>query len=175
MDRSHLRFLKTWNLKYDELTSLQHSRYNWRSKITQLTEDQSPDCGRGSYFDLFMEFFYFKFNRKNIAFGILISIPISSLSWYYLHLPSRAKRILNQQKNLARETFFSWDSDGLICCSEIGKTKSPWSDFINIKENKKTILIYHSDHLFLIFPKHCFSGIDELNSFRSHLLDKLNS
>ena len=113
--------------------------------------------------------------EKNIAFGILISIPISSLSWYYLHLPSRAKRILNQQKNLARETFFSWDSDGLICCSEIGKTKSPWSDFINIKENKKTILIYHSDHLFLIFPKHCFSGIDELNSFRSHLLDKLNS
>lgn len=88
---------------------------------------------------------------------------------YLVIIPYRAKRIYRQQKSLHLSHSFWWDNEMVFFQSQDSEGKIRWSDFTKVKENRKMLLLYHSDTLFNMVPKHCFAGPEDLEAFKSCL------
>lgn len=88
---------------------------------------------------------------------------------FLIIIPYRAKRIYRQQKNLHLKHRFWWDREMVFFRSEDSEGKIRWSDLTKVKENRKMLLLYHSDTLFNMVPKHCFADHEDLEAFKSCL------
>ena len=110
---------------------------------------------------------------KIIPLGAAIGGIVGYFSWFGLLflviIPFRAKQIYRQQKNLHVPHYFSWDSDAIYFKSEDYEGKIRWSDFTKVKENRRVLLLYHSDVLFNIFPKISFDSPSDLEEFQTQL------
>jgi hypothetical protein len=103
------------------------------------------------------------------AIGGLIGMFGWLAIWFLVVIPYRARRIYRQQRNLHLSHAFWWDDQMVYFRSEDTEGKMRWSDFTKIKENNNMLLLYHSDSLFNMLPKRCFSNGESLESFKSHL------
>lgn len=88
---------------------------------------------------------------------------------YLVILPSRSKHIYRQQKSLHLKHSLWWDNEMLFIQSRDSEERIRWPDFIKVKENSKMLLLYRSDMLFNIIPKHCFTQCEDLEAFKSCL------
>jgi len=88
---------------------------------------------------------------------------------FFVIIPNRARRIYRRQKSLHREHAFHWDDQFLYFQSEDYEGKIRWTDFTKVKENRVVLLLYHSESLFNLFPRHCFPNREKFEEFRAHV------
>ena len=107
-----------------------------------------------------------------ISLGVTIGAVAAMFGWivllYFAIIPYRARRIYRQQRRLNREHSFHWDDQFLYFQSEDYEGKIRWAEFRKVKENRAVLLLYHSDSLFNLFPRHCFPNHEKFEEFRSH-------
>ncbi len=108
-----------------------------------------------------------------LSAGAAIGGMVGMLGWlailFFIIIPYRAKRIFRQQKSLHLNHKFWWDNEMVFFQSEDSEGKIRWADFTKVKENRKMLLLYHSDTLFNLVPKHCFSTREDLEAFKACL------
>jgi hypothetical protein len=101
-----------------------------------------------------------------ISVCVGIGFLITELIFSSLYLPWKTHRLHAQQKDLAAEFTYTWDSEFLEGRSANGHSKRRWRDYVKFKENEKIFLIYHADNLFEVFPKKWFRDLAHMNEFR---------
>jgi hypothetical protein len=98
--------------------------------------------------------------REGAAFFvpyILIALPAYFI-FLRLILPIKAKKIYRQQRSLQAPFETEISGEGIQNSSEHGTSVLPWEDVHKYKIGKNLVLVYHSDVLFLMMPRRCFSG-----------------
>jgi len=78
-----------------------------------------------------------------------------------------------QRKDLQRPASFEPSDDGLIAQTEHAKAFKPWSDYLKWSESHAVFLLYMSDNVFQIVPKHFFSSPAEIEEFRAILRSRI--
>jgi len=99
------------------------------------------------------------------ALSYLSLLPI--FGWY------RSRKTYSQRKDLHREISFSVNENGLEVRSENAHAIKAWSDFHKWKEGKTMFLLYLSDNMFQLVPKHFFENETAVASFRAVLQAKI--
>jgi hypothetical protein len=88
-------------------------------------------------------------------------------------IPSKWKRIYNQQK-LFEVTFdYEFTESSLCSTSELGNVSLPWGKFHKWKENKKMFIVYQSDVMFHLIPKRIFRTEEEISRLRDILSESI--
>ena len=108
----------------------------------------------------------------SIAGGIiggLVGGAIGGSVVRYGYIPWKAKRVFRQQKSLQRQFNLSWNADGVHVKDANGEYSSAWTDFVRWKEDDRLFLLYISDVMFYMIPKHAFPSESLLDEFRTHL------
>ncbi len=93
--------------------------------------------------------------------GVIGEFVTSVVYW-----PWKARHLHNQQKDLASTITYEWDSTFLSAKSDSGQSKREWKNYNRYKEDGRVFLLYLSDHLFEVFPKHWFQNEEQIASFR---------
>ncbi|MGY0505400.1 YcxB family protein [Luteimonas sp. e5] len=96
-----------------------------------------------------------------------IGALIGELVQSRLILPRWARKIHRQQASLRTVYTYSWDRLGIDSFSEAGQHRRAWSDYVKALENDRFFLLYHSDAMFEVFPKSCFSSPEQADEFRA--------
>ena len=119
--------------------------------------------------------FYFAFaDRKGFFIPIFLIAMLAYLAFLFLYIqPRRVRKIFWQQKALQIPYSYSVANEAMVVKSDISDEKLPWDYFIKWKEGKKLFVIYHSDVMFRMFPKRCFTSPEEMTQFRQLLQTKL--
>ncbi len=108
--------------------------------------------------------------KEHDTFFLYFLLPgIYIIFYFYFLMPKKIKKIYNQENSKNIFTTTTITDETLHLKSEFTDTKIPWNKFIKWKENKKLIIVYSNDVLFLIFPKHIFNTQAEWESFRNIL------
>lgn len=94
--------------------------------------------------------------------GILAYLAFTAFVW----VPRKVRRSFSQRKDLQHEISMMATSAGIEARTEQGYGVKPWSDYLKWKEGKSVFLLYLSDHLFQIVPKHFFSARGDIDAFR---------
>jgi hypothetical protein len=102
-------------------------------------------------------------------------------SWFFLAIlayllftflvwtPLRARRLFRQHKGAGDPFTLTFESGALEFSNARGHAKLPWDHFRKWKESRVLFLLYHTDVMYQIIPKRCFSD-DQLGEFRTTLL-----
>jgi hypothetical protein len=108
-----------------------------------------------------------------LSFGSAVGALVGLFGWlvllFFAIIPYRARRIYRQQKNLHRKHEFSWNEQFIHFHAEDYDGKIRWTDVMKARENRAVLLLYYSDSLFNLFPKHCFPSPEIFEEFRSHV------
>ena len=81
-------------------------------------------------------------------------------------VPLKIGRTYRQRKDLQRPCTFAPSEAGLRIETEGSQGVKPWSDYLKWREGKSTFLLYLSDNMYQIIPKHFFSSTEEIDRFR---------
>jgi hypothetical protein len=117
-----------------------------------------------------------------LALG-MVAVPILGLAaiagyaasivagWWTVQraIVKRAKKIFAQQKSLQAPLEIWISAAELFLKTEKAESHTPWDDFHKWKANNKTILVYHSDVIFHMFPRRWFASDAEFQSFQDLL------
>lgn len=103
------------------------------------------------------------------AFGAVLGMFGWLAVQFLVIIPYLSRRIYLQQKSLHIEHQFEWDDQFVYFHSQDTEGKMRWSDFTKFKENRNMLLLYHSDSLYNMMPKRCFSSHETFEDFKSHL------
>lgn len=102
----------------------------------------------------------------------LFLLPVVFLAgvgfYIYVMLPWNVRRIFAQQKELAAPFEHEITETALNSTSQYGNSVRPWSSFHKWKENQDLLLLYLSDIVFVIIPKH-FCTPEQIEAIRGHL------
>ncbi len=94
--------------------------------------------------------------------GLLAYLAFTAFVW----VPIKVRRSFFQRKDLQHEISMTVTSAGIEARTEQGYSVKPWSDYLKWKEGKGVFLLYLSDHLFQIVPKHFFAARGDIDAFR---------
>lgn len=83
--------------------------------------------------------------------------------------PYQMARLFEQQKGLSGPFQIELRDDGLHLQNELSTSLIPWGDFIKWRENQEMLLLYNSDAMFCMLPKHVFHSQDEIDYVLSNL------
>jgi hypothetical protein len=100
---------------------------------------------------------------------IMGGLAVYLAGYFLVLLPWRARRIFRQQKSLQHPFRMIVDASGLSVSNEFGQAVVPWDHVRKWKENRQLFLVYHSDVLFHMIPKHCLRDPEEAIALRSLL------
>jgi len=100
-----------------------------------------------------------------VVFGI---ISLIILRWW---IPRHAKKIFAQQKSLHLETEIWWDDDKFYSTNSQTQAHMAFADMVKWRSNDKTVLLYHSDHLFNFLPARVFNNVERIDTL-IELLEK---
>jgi len=100
---------------------------------------------------------------------VVLAVLAYLLTHYLIYVPFHLKRQYRQYKALQRELHLSPDASGLTVATENGKGTVPWSDFRSWKENKSLFMLYVTDRLYHLVPKHFFASPRDIDDFRAML------
>ena len=103
------------------------------------------------------------------CFGVAIFVPLYVLYLRYIFLPKRVKKIFFQQKELSSPFEIEFTDTSMLASNEFGNSTRPWKNFIKWKENKKLLLLYHSDMLYNIIPKRFFFDPQQIETVKTYL------
>jgi hypothetical protein len=98
------------------------------------------------------------------AIGLLL------VEWWQaqIGIPGNARKFYAQYKRINEPVELSWDAEFLVGQREDGQGKRKWSDYVKFLENDEVMLLYITDALWEVFPKHCFGDAALLEEFRQH-------
>jgi hypothetical protein len=85
--------------------------------------------------------------------------------YFFVFLPYQVARIYRQQKLMHEKATVEIDDLHLTVKSQHGHVTLPWDLFHKWKANDRLVLVYHSDVLFHIFPRHSFPSLEEFEAF----------
>jgi len=103
----------------------------------------------------------------------MLAAGIYLIGFFAIGIPYKVRRTYRQRKDLQRPCAFLPSESGLGVETEGSRGVKPWSDYLKWKEGKSVFLLYMSDHMYQVIPKHFFSSPDEVNSFRNLLEQKV--
>lgn len=92
---------------------------------------------------------------------------------FWVWLPYRTRRTFKQRKDFQREASYAPSESELIVQNDTGRSAKPWADYLKWKEGRRVFLLYLSDNMFQVVPKHFFSSDAEIEEFRSLLQQKV--
>jgi YcxB-like protein len=93
----------------------------------------------------------------------------------FVTIPWQTRRIFSQQKTLQMEYETVISPETIETTSQHGNTKINLSDFHKYKVGKDLILLYQSQVLFQMFPRHFFASEEDFKTFLSYLEANLGS
>lgn len=94
---------------------------------------------------------------------------LGALVLHLRNLPRAWKKHYEQQKSLQKRFDYSWDAEGLHVSTPLARAFRPWSHFAARNEDDRSILLYHSDVMFELIPKHWFADAAALEAFRAQV------
>lgn len=98
---------------------------------------------------------------------------LALIAAYGLWLSYRTIRTYRQRKALQRQLRMVPTEGGLLAENETGQFTLPWSDFRKWKEGNGAFLLYVSDNIFHLVPKHFFQSHADIVAFRDLLKAKV--
>jgi len=102
---------------------------------------------------------------------LILPVAILYLAlFFFAYIPWKTRRTYKQQKSLQREQRMKFDEFGFSAENELGRSTTPWSDFVKWKENDHLFLLYISDPLYHMVPKRLFSDAGNADRLRQLLL-----
>ncbi len=99
---------------------------------------------------------------------LLLLVPLTTL-FLLIWVPYNCRRMYKQRKDLQRECSFIVSDEGLSFKSMDAEGKKSWSDYLKWKEGKLVFLIYMSDEVYQLVPKHFFATEADVTLFRDTL------
>jgi hypothetical protein len=102
-------------------------------------------------------------------FLLIVFIASAAAVYRYALLPWRVKKIFQQQKELSMPYEIEITDAGLNITNELGNSLRPWKNFSKWKESKELFLLYHSDVMFTILPKRCFTEPAQIEAVKGNL------
>jgi len=94
--------------------------------------------------------------------GSLAYLAFMAFVW----APKRVRQSYRQRKDFQHEISMLITSAGIETRTEQGHVVKPWSDYLKWKEGNSIFLLYLSDHLFQMIPKHFFAANEDIDAFR---------
>ena len=83
-----------------------------------------------------------------------IALPAAMI---WLRIPVMARRIHSQQASLHDAITVTWSDAGLASKNRTSNSLTPWANYRRWREDRRVILLYHSDQLFQFIPKRTLS------------------
>jgi hypothetical protein len=83
-------------------------------------------------------------------------------------LPRRDSQRQARRGFLNAKFTYTWNSVKLVSKSAIWQSERAWRDYVQFKESKAVLLLYHPDKTYEIFPKTWFEDSKQLDDFRSY-------
>jgi hypothetical protein len=90
-------------------------------------------------------------------------------------LPRRDRQRQARRGFLNAKFTYTWNSKKLVAESAIWQSERTWSDYVQFKESKAVLLLYHPDKTYEIFPKTWFEDSKQLDEFRSYAQQTVGS
>lgn len=103
-----------------------------------------------------------------ITLTTILTLPVL----FFVIRPRQFKRQYNQHKALASETKIQLCHDGIFFEDSTGQGLLPWSHIHNHVTSPQLTLIYRTDNLFHMIPKHFFTSDSDYMSFITCLNNK---
>lgn len=98
---------------------------------------------------------------------LMLAIAAYFVVLFAIWIPYKVRRTYRQRKDLQRPCTYLPSDSGLGAETEGAQGVKPWADYLKWKEGRSSFLLYMSDHMFQIVPKHFFSSAEELDAFRN--------
>jgi ABC-type nickel/cobalt efflux system permease component RcnA len=105
--------------------------------------------------------------------GWLLVGSLAALAAFGFWLPYKTVRTYRQRKGMQRQLRMEPTEAGLLAESETGQATVPWSDYLTWKEGNGAFLLYESDDMFHVVPKHFFQSQTDIAAFRDMLAAKV--
>ena len=90
----------------------------------------------------------------------------------YIFLPNQAKKVFSQQKELGAPFEIEFSENEISISNEFGYSTKPWKNFIDWKEDRELLIVYHSYNLYNILPKRIFTSTQQIETIKSYLEKK---
>ncbi len=119
--------------------------------------------------------FAYMIRGDNFSLGVILLVEVAVglyLFYRYLYLPWSLRRQYNQQKSLQLACSYELVEDGIRVSNEFGNYLTPWDHFRKYREDKKLMMLYKTDLVFMLFPKRVFEDPTQLDEFRRMLVEK---
>ena len=100
---------------------------------------------------------------------IMLAVLAYLSAYFFIYVPFWVKRHFRQYKELQREQVLTPEESGLSAKTVNGKSMLVWSDLRSWKENKNVFMLYVTDDLYHLVPKHFFASETDIKSFREML------
>lgn len=97
---------------------------------------------------------------------VIIALPLYAYLW---GIPRMARRAFAQDRLMAQQSRFSWDSVSAEVEAEGAGWKNALADFVCWQANDDMLLLYRQTHLYHLIPTRAFADADQ----RTNLIDAL--
>ncbi|MDQ1835457.1 YcxB family protein [Massilia scottii] len=104
---------------------------------------------------------------------LMLGVPVYFAWSFAVWIPRKVRKLYRQRKDLQRPLFYFIADTGLEVKTEGVVGVKPWTDYLKWKEGKSVLLLYISEDMFQIFPKHFFPSDDDLVMFKDLLREKI--
>jgi len=125
------------------------------------------------FWALWIAFFGFRRFEPDWMRWLMLGAP-AYLAWTFaVWLPRKVRKTYRQRKDLQRPCIYRPSDTGLGAETEGAAGVKPWTDYLKWKEGRSVFLLYMSDDMYQIVPKHFFSSEDDLLKFKNLLREKI--
>lgn len=100
---------------------------------------------------------------------ILIGVGIYMIIYFAILMPRKWKKRYRQNQGLHESFKLNITDDGINAVTERGYGVKPWSHYHRWKEGNGVFVLYLTDGLFQIIPKHLFHTEHQIDEFRTKL------
>jgi hypothetical protein len=111
------------------------------------------------------------FDRSWSIFEIGLSILILAVQLFLPRIVHR--RIYYRNQNIFGLRKVSFDEHGLVDDGPQGHVKIPWNRYVRFRESKRLFLLYLSEDVRSIVPKHAFKNSSDMDAFRTLLCTRV--
>jgi len=103
----------------------------------------------------------------------MLAVAVYLPAYFLIGFPLRVRRTYRQRKDLQRPCKYLPSEAGLGFETEGAQGTKSWGDFVKWKEGRSVFLLYISDQMFQVVPKHFFPSADEVDAFRNLVTAKV--
>lgn len=104
---------------------------------------------------------------------LMLGVPVYFVWSFVVWLPLKMRKSYRQRKDLQKPLIYIPADASLRVETEGAAGEKPWPDYLKWKEGKSVLLLYFSDDMYQIIPKHFFASDDDLVKFTDLLRDKI--